>query len=34
MKNKNTPVKHHYIPQFILRNFLNDNGKLYFYRKG
>lgn len=33
MKNKNTPVKHHYIPQFILRNFLNDNGKLYFYSK-
>lgn len=33
MKNKNTPVKHHYIPQFILRNFLNGNGKLYFYSK-
>ena len=30
---KNKPVKHHYIPQFILRNFLNDNDKLYYYNK-
>jgi len=33
MKYKNIPVKHHYIPQFILRNFLNNNGKIYYHNK-
>ncbi|MDE7323849.1 MAG: DUF4238 domain-containing protein, partial [Lachnospiraceae bacterium] len=28
------PVKHHYIPQFILRNFcFDDRSRLYFYNK-
>ena len=27
---KTEPIRHHYIPQFILRNFLGDNG-LFFY---
>ncbi len=28
------PIRHHYIPQFILRNFcFNDNNKLYYYDK-
>lgn len=28
------PIRHHYIPQFILRNFcFNDNNELYYYDK-
>ena len=28
------PIRHHYIPQFILRNFcFNDNNELYYYEK-
>lgn len=28
------PIRHHYIPQFILRNFcFNDNNELYYYNK-
>ena len=27
----NEPIKHHYIPQFILRNFLGDDGLLYYW---
>ena len=27
----NEPIKHHYIPQFILRNFLNQNGLFYYW---
>ncbi len=31
---KNEPIKHHYIPQFILKNFcFNNNGKLHYYNK-
>ena len=33
MKNKRVPLKHHFIPQFILRNFINENNKLYYYSK-
>ena len=25
------PIKHHYIPQFILRNFLDDDGLFYYW---
>ena len=25
------PIRHHYIPQFILRNFANDEGKVNPY---
>lgn len=29
---KNEPIRHHYIPQFILRNFcFDDNNNLYYY---
>lgn len=28
------PKRHHYIPQFILRNFLNENNKLYYWNTG
>ena len=27
------PIRHHYIPQFILRNFANDEGKVNYYDK-
>ena len=28
------PIKHHYIPQFLLKNFcLDDKGHIYFYHK-
>lgn len=30
---ENIPIRHHYIPQFILRNFLNENRKLYYIKK-
>lgn len=30
----NNPVKHHYIPQFYLRRWLNSEGILYVYVKG
>ena len=33
MSSKNTPLKHHYIPQFILRNFISENNKLFYYSK-
>ena len=29
----NLPIRHHFIPQFILRNFTNDDGYLYCYSK-
>ena len=29
----NLPMRHHFIPQFILRNFTNDDGYLYCYSK-
>ncbi len=29
----NTPKRHHYVPQFILRNFANGNQKLYYFRR-
>ena len=31
MSTQNEAKKHHYIPQFILRNFLNDKGQLYYW---
>lgn len=31
---KNEAIRHHYIPQFILKNFcFNDKGKVYYYEK-
>ena len=31
---KNEPIRHHYIPQFILRNFcFDDNGNVHYYDK-
>lgn len=30
---KNEPIRHHYIPQFILKNFRNKNGLLLFHNK-
>lgn len=27
------PVKHHFIPQFILRNFINDKGQINYWNK-
>ena len=30
---KSEPIKHHYIPQFILRNFVDENGYLNFFDK-
>lgn len=27
------PKQHHRVPQFILRNFVNDNGQIYYFRK-
>ncbi|MBQ3901319.1 MAG: DUF4238 domain-containing protein, partial [Clostridia bacterium] len=29
----NEPKRHHYIPQFILRNFCDDRQRLYYYDK-
>lgn len=32
--NAGEPIRHHYIPQFILRNFcFNDRGDLFYYDK-
>ena len=31
---KKEPIRHHYIPQFILRNFaFDDSGRVLFYNK-
>ncbi len=30
---KKEPIRHHYIPQFILKNFRNENGKVRFFNK-
>ena len=31
---KKEPIRHHYIPQFILRNFaFDDSGKILYYDK-
>lgn len=27
------PVKHHFIPQFILRNFTHNNDQIYYWNK-
>ena len=29
--NKHNPIRHHYIPQFILRTFANDNGLFNYW---
>jgi hypothetical protein len=29
----NAPKSHHYVPKMLLRNFTNEQGQLYFYRK-
>lgn len=33
MSSKKAPHRHHYIPRMILRNFLNDQQGLYFWRR-
>ncbi len=33
MSGKKAPHRHHYIPRMILRNFLNDQKGLYFWRR-
>ena len=30
----NNPKRHHYIPRFLLRNFLDEDGQLWIYDKG
>ena len=30
----NNPIRQHYIPEFLLRNFLDDRGQLWIYDKG
>ena len=29
----NRPKRHHYVPEMLLRNFTNKNGRLHFFRK-
>ncbi|MFC5846299.1 DUF4238 domain-containing protein [Aminobacter ciceronei] len=33
MSSNRAPHRHHYIPRMILKNFLNDRGGLYFWRR-
>lgn len=30
---KKEPIRHHYVPQFILRNFCDDNGYVNYFNK-
>ena len=30
---KKEPIRHHYVPQFILRNFCDNQGLLHYYEK-
>jgi hypothetical protein len=31
---RNAPHRHHYVPQMVQRNFANENGGLFFWRRG